>query len=103
MTSRDLNALNVVTLRLQSISNMEFKQVDLAWAAGIIDGDGCITMDKTYAKSSYRRPCVYVDNTDYELIEELMGLFSGYVVSKKKYKGSVRLLLSSGAYSHLGE
>lgn len=56
---------------------------DLAWTAGLIDGDGCVSMTHTSAKSPFRKPYVCVDSTDTEIINEFVRLYGGSVVVKK--------------------
>lgn len=51
--------------------------------AGIIDGDGCVTLGKN---GKFRRPEIVVDSTDHEILTELMAMAGGNISSKKKYK-----------------
>ena len=57
--------------------------VELAWTAGIIDGDGSITLTRR-SKRPFRSPVVAVDSTDVEILHELSRLFGGHTVTKKK-------------------
>lgn len=59
-------------------------KTELAWAAGMIDGDGCITL--TRSKSAFGKPTLVVDNTDESIIRELARLFGGSIVIKKRYQ-----------------
>lgn len=54
-----------------------------AWTAGIIDGDGCITMTPM-GGGRRRKPVVVVDSTDMEILEELLRLWGGGLVAKRK-------------------
>jgi hypothetical protein len=58
--------------------------VERAWVAGLLDGDGCITMNPNGRLG--RKPCIAVDNTDVELLEELVRLYGGRLVAKKRTK-----------------
>lgn len=53
---------------------------DYAWAAGLLDGDGCITLGKN---GRFRRPEVVVDSTDLEILHEMRRIFGGGCISKK--------------------
>lgn len=54
---------------------------DRAWTAGIIDGDGCVTLRP--GGRWFRNPIVVVDNTDMEILNELISLHGGSLVKKK--------------------
>ena len=56
-------------------------ETDLAWAAGIIDGEGCITI--TRAGGQLR---VMVANTDLRMLHKLRELFGGNISRKKTYR-----------------
>ena len=53
----------------------------------MLDADGCITM---YRNGTFRKPVIVVDNTDREIIDELVRLHGGSVVRKKKYSAHHR-------------
>ena len=55
--------------------------LERAWVAGIMDGDGCITL--SLGANKYRRPLVVVDNTDREILAELQRLYGGALVAKR--------------------
>ena len=57
-------------------------EVEKAWAAGIMDGDGCVTM-RPPSGGRFRHPYVVVDSTDLEILQELLRLFGGRIISKK--------------------
>lgn len=63
-------------------------EVERAWFAGIIDGDGCITMNSpgssAAAANKQRRPLVVIDSTDMEILEEVQRLYGGSLVRKPK-------------------
>jgi hypothetical protein len=60
-----------------------YKNTDLAYLAGIIDGEGCFFITKVPKKegdgyvSEHYRGLLKIDNTDYKLIEWLNKVFSG--------------------------
>jgi hypothetical protein len=56
--------------------------IDLAWTAGIVEGEGTISLQPGSGRG-YRRPYVSVDNTDIEMLEELTRLFGGGYVAKR--------------------
>lgn len=60
------------------------RDIDAAWAAGYIDGDGCICLYSNERR--YRKLTVSVDSTDIELIDEMIRLAGGTVVKKKRAK-----------------
>jgi len=55
--------------------------VEFAWAADVVDADGCVTM-RPPSGGSFRHPFVVVDSTDLEILQELASLFGGRIVSK---------------------
>jgi hypothetical protein len=59
-------------------------ELDYAWVAGLIDGDGCITLGTV--PGGYRKPLLVVDSTDPEIIDELLALFRGNLTLKKNVK-----------------
>jgi hypothetical protein len=61
--------------------------VERAWTAGIMDGDGCVTMKgpgMARISTIRRRPLVVVDSTDIEILHELQRLYGGSLVKKRK-------------------
>lgn len=52
-----------------------------AWAAGILDADGCVTM-RPPSGGKFRSPYLVVDSTDLEILEELVALFGGRIHKK---------------------
>ncbi len=62
-------------------------KVDLAYIAGIIDGEGSITLTNYNKGNGTRFPVVAVDSVDRELIDWLLATVgSGSIVTKKKYQ-----------------
>jgi len=59
-------------------------KVDLAYIAGIVDGEGSITLP-SYNRGT-RYPVVSVDSVDRELLEWLQATIGGTIVTKAKYQ-----------------
>ncbi|ULT56337.1 LAGLIDADG family homing endonuclease [Neobacillus drentensis] len=57
---------------------------EAAYIAGIIDGEGTITLTRMHEKE-HRRPCVTIASTDKELLEYIQKLTNGRINSKKNY------------------
>ena len=72
---------------------------ELEWActAGLIDGDGCISMQGGNS-IGLRKPIVVVDNTDMEILDELLRLHGGSLVTKKRYAANHRQAFSWRLY-----
>ena len=60
------------------------KDWEAAYLAGIIDGEGSITLTRMHDKE-HRRPCITVASTDIELLEYLKILTNGQITKKKNY------------------
>ncbi len=59
--------------------------VELAWAAGFIDGEGCIGIWKRKDRPSYRFH-IQVENTDFRPLNKLCSMFGGSVWTSKRVK-----------------
>ncbi|WP_240050867.1 hypothetical protein [Metabacillus litoralis] len=57
---------------------------EVAYLAGIIDGEGSITLTKIH-KNENRRPCITIASTDIELLSYTHSLTGGVISSKKNY------------------
>lgn len=62
------------------------KSTDLAYLAGIIDGEGTITLTKNNRSDAFRRIDVSVANTDRALIDWLKAEFGGKVRTRASRK-----------------
>jgi hypothetical protein len=77
-----------------------YKEIDLAYFAGIIDGEGCFCMYK--CPQGYIRGCLKIDNTDKKLIDWIEDTFTGYsssltrATSSKKYTRDIFSWVSTG-------
>jgi len=57
---------------------------EAAYIAGIIDGEGTITLTRMHEKE-HRRPCITIASTDKELLIYLQLLTEGTINNKKNY------------------
>lgn len=57
-------------------------EVERAWAAGVMDADGCVTM-RPPSGGKFRHPYIVVDSTDLEILQELERIFGGRIIPKK--------------------
>lgn len=57
---------------------------EAAYVAGIIDGEGSITLTRMHAKE-HRRPCITIASTDIELLIYIQTLTRGNINNKKNY------------------
>ncbi len=55
---------------------------DLAWAAGIIDGEGCILLNIDKKRNVYT-PRIHVTNTDAKMLLKLKGMFGGNIYAAR--------------------
>ncbi|QOR66165.1 LAGLIDADG family homing endonuclease [Cytobacillus suaedae] len=60
------------------------KDWEAAYLAGIIDGEGTISLTRMH-KCEHRRPCITIASTDYELLLFIQSLTEGAISSKKNY------------------
>lgn len=58
---------------------------EASYLAGIIDGEGSITLSKLHTKEN-RRPCISIASTDIELLWYIQSLAGGKINSKRNYK-----------------
>lgn len=67
---------------------------DLAWAAGFIDGEGCVSVTKSARQGQplpYYRADLIVANTVREPLDKLASIFGGRVVVTRRAIGNRRL------------
>lgn len=62
------------------------KEIEYAYAAGLIDGEGTITLGRMGADSPYRRPVVSIPSTTPELLTYMHTTFKGCVSNKRPTK-----------------
>ncbi|GAB2544539.1 LAGLIDADG family homing endonuclease [Gracilibacillus alcaliphilus] len=58
---------------------------EAAYLAGIIDGEGTITLTRMHEKE-HRRPSITIASTDFELLEYIQTVTGGHIFNKKNYK-----------------
>ncbi len=61
------------------------EEVEKAYLAGIVDGEGTVTLMKHH-KNETPTPSVAVANNNLKLLEWIKSIVGGVIVSKKKYK-----------------
>jgi len=57
-------------------------QFSIGWLAGIIDGEGTVTIDKE--SNRYRRPVISVSSTDIEILNRIQGMIGGSITVKNR-------------------
>ena len=57
-----------------------------AYTAGLIDGEGTITLSKQHKNDKFRAPVVSVSSTTYELLYYLKSNYGGNISKQKAYK-----------------
>jgi hypothetical protein len=57
---------------------------EASYVAGIIDGEGSITLTKMH-ENEFRRPCVSIASTDKELLIYIQSLTGGVISQKRNY------------------
>lgn len=62
-------------------------KVESAYIAGIIDGEGSITLTRIH-RNEFRRPCITISSTDKELLLYVQSLTNGDIINKKNYNPS---------------
>jgi hypothetical protein len=60
--------------------------VTLAYAAGLVDADGSITLSRSGKHRKFRSPNVHVTNTDINIINFMKHHFGGTIISKRTYR-----------------
>lgn len=58
---------------------------DLYYTAGLLDGEGTITISKNRKSAKFRHPQISIASTTLELLKYLQNTFGGYISSKKIY------------------
>lgn len=59
--------------------------MDIRYVAGIIDGEGTISLSKQMAGDKFRRPHVSVPSTTIEIVDAFKKQFGGHITRKKRY------------------
>jgi intein/homing endonuclease len=58
----------------------------VAYIAGIMDGEGTITLSKIHKTSKFRAPVVSVSSTSYEILNFIHSYYGGSIINQKTYK-----------------
>lgn len=61
-------------------------QIIYAYTAGIIDGEGTITLTKINSSNEFRYPVISVTSTTYSFLEYLKSHFGGTITTNKVYQ-----------------
>lgn len=61
-------------------------KVTLDYVAGIIDGEGTITLSRAHKTDKWRTPVVSVSSTTIEILNALVVVFGGHICKHKVYK-----------------
>ncbi|MCH1625747.1 LAGLIDADG family homing endonuclease [Fredinandcohnia quinoae] len=61
---------------------------EAAYIAGIIDGEGSISLTRMH-KKEHRRPCISIASTDLELLTYIHRLTGGYINNKRNYRPNI--------------
>lgn len=61
------------------------KDWEAGYLAGIIDGEGSITLTRMHQRE-HRRPCITISSSDKELLLYIRTLTGGAISNKKNYK-----------------
>lgn len=64
-------------------------QLELGWLAGIMDGEGTISLSRNQSKRDpvrWRRPALSITSTDREILDEVQRLCDGTICNVKKYR-----------------
>jgi hypothetical protein len=64
------------------------KDWEAAYIAGIIDGEGTITLTRMH-RNENRRPCITIASTDKELLLFVQTLSGGIIADKRNYKTKI--------------
>lgn len=65
----------------------ELLETEKAYLAGMIDGEGTVTLVKHRSRDTFKRPQVAVSSTSYSLLKAFVNMTGvGYISQKKKYK-----------------
>ena len=63
---------------------------ELYYLAGLIDGEGTITLSKKHKNDKFRTPVISCSSTTYELVEYLKQNYGGFISKHKVYQNHHR-------------
>lgn len=61
-------------------------EINHSYAAGLIDGEGTITLSKNKSSDKFRKPAISVSSTTYELLQFLKNHYGGSISRHKTYQ-----------------
>lgn len=61
-------------------------KVTLDYVAGIVDGEGTITLSRMRKTDKWRTPVISVSSTTVEILSALVSVFGGHICKHKVYK-----------------
>ena len=61
-------------------------KITLDYVAGIIDGEGTITLSRMRKTDQWRTPVVSVSSTTIEILDAMVAVFGGHICKHKVYK-----------------
>lgn len=61
------------------------KQLIYAYTAGLIDGEGTITLTKTHSSNEFRYPVISITSTTYSFLSYMKEQFGGTISTHKSY------------------
>lgn len=65
----------------------KMKKVEASYVAGIIDGEGTITLTRESKLRKFKTPHISVPSTSHEILDAMINLVGGgNIIQKKKYK-----------------
>ncbi|MGY4689000.1 hypothetical protein [Salibacterium sp. K-3] len=64
---------------------------EASYIAGIIDGEGTITLTRWHKTDPFRRPVITISSTDKELLLYLKSIVGGVINNKRNYSKYNRL------------
>lgn len=64
--------------------------LEKGYIAGLIDGEGSISLMKDRASSKFRYPCVEMTSTTLPMLEKIKELAGGTIVTQKTYKSNYK-------------
>ncbi len=59
---------------------------ELYYLAGLIDGEGTITLSKQHSSDKFRAPVISMSSTTYELVDYLKQNYGGFISKHKVYQ-----------------
>lgn len=58
---------------------MKVSDIDIAWAAGLIEGEGCFVLSKD-KRSNHHKTAIQVEMTDKDTLDKLQNILGGSII-----------------------